>query len=328
MSINFLGIRILPFIGQPYAVDVVLCNRPSKAVPINVDWNVYWQAAGNPANVGISLDLGAGRIPSSGGLLKKIQSVKIDNTNSLVPIYVIFPDTQDTVTCAPQTVAFLPVITNNQKVIIITQGLSAGFIPTTRIFFCEELVPGLIDPALQITYPQWLGSPLIQRTNTLTPGYGPPALADQAISKFLDYSNPAGAPVFPQSVVVLPAVASGFYYISAIQIAQVTTVLATASPGIMSQGFIWHGDFIDTFTLVPVVTFQYTNVIVNAVQRSGNGFQELFNTTGLNFRLDATHNYALRITSVEIFAIGTAIQTLSESRYTYSIFAGYTYNAN
>lgn len=191
MSVSLSAIVTFPYQGTPYSVPVSICGRASRVVPINIDWNTYWQLAGNTGSVAVALNLDAGRVPASGGVLDAIKAVKIDNTNSTVPIYVWFPDTFDTVTCPPQTVATLPVLTGTRQAVIATQGLTAGSIPQTKLFFVDTDLLPLVDPALQISFPQHLGSPLIQRNqnNILTPGYGPPALGDQTFNLYADPST-------------------------------------------------------------------------------------------------------------------------------------------
>lgn len=168
----------------PYAWPVKTFDKPTQkplAVPLQIDWLVYFTADGsNPANLAIAVDVASGNT-AQGGVLDKIISVNIDNTNSTIPISVYFPDTKTTVSCAPQTVATLPCFTNGTNCFIIAQGLTAGFIPETQITFYNFFIPPIIDPQLQTVYPQLIGSPTIQRNSTqiLTPGYGPAALGDQ-----------------------------------------------------------------------------------------------------------------------------------------------------
>lgn len=185
MSQSFAGIAALPYIGTYFKKPIPLFpgelalqgNRAKSTVPLNIVWNTYWQVLANPTSLGVQVSLDANN--ASGALIDKIRSVKIDNTNSTVPIYIIFPDTLDVITCPPQTVVVENVISDSLQFTIYAIGLSTGFIPTTLIQLLNYCLSPTLDPAVQTVYPQALGSPTIQRGNVITPGYGPPALGDQ-----------------------------------------------------------------------------------------------------------------------------------------------------
>ena len=196
MSKRFGTVATIPYNGIPAANPTNICKAITQApqsVPIIIDWNVPWQALGQPSSCGVTINL-SGNSPNA-TLLDAIKTIKIDNTFSTCPLYAYFPDTQDTVSCAPQTVATLTVNTNASRVIIYAENLAPGFIPYTVVYFYNVLLPPVIDPAIQYTYPQWQGSPLIQRnaTQILTPGFNAPALGDQAFQARLDLGSSAGA---------------------------------------------------------------------------------------------------------------------------------------
>lgn len=210
MSLNFNTIAVERYIGIPQPAPTQLCRQSSQApfsVPLLIDWNIYWQQAGNPTSVAVLVDL-EGTTPNA-AQLDAIRSVKIDNTFSTCPVYVTFPDTLDTITCPPQSVVIQPVNTNSRKLSIIAQNLTTGFIPQTRVTLFNVPLPATYDPAIQFTYPQLLGSPTIQRSNILTPGFGSPALGDQFVTSGGIDLTVAGA-----TQTLLSAQSSGFYYIT------------------------------------------------------------------------------------------------------------------
>lgn len=187
--------------------------KPGAAV-LQFNWVVYFAAASaqygsDQSNIAVPVDFSGGN-SAQGGSLDKIVSVKIDNSNSYNSILVHFPDSGDTLACAPQTIVTLTACTNSNKCVVIAQGLTTGFLPLTTITFYNYFQPPVIDPQIQLVYPQWLGSPSIQRegglSEILSPGFGPPALGDQMVSKSI-LMNVSGF-----TVQLLPAVAAGGFY--------------------------------------------------------------------------------------------------------------------
>jgi hypothetical protein len=186
--------------------------KPAAAV-LEFNWTVYFAAAtakygSTQSNVAVPVDFSGGS-SAQGGPLDKIVTCKIDNSNSYNSILVHFPDTGDTLACAPQTIVTLTACTNSNKCYVIAQGLASGFLPLTTITFYNYFVPPSVDPLLQLVYPQELGSPSIQRqgglSTILTPGYGPRALGDQFVNQNFSLGGSPGTPL-------LPAVAAGGFY--------------------------------------------------------------------------------------------------------------------
>lgn len=200
MSQRFGSIQTARYNGIPQAMPTGLCvpsTQAPKSVTLQLDWIVYWAQTGRPTELGVEIDL-AGQTPE-GFKLDKVRSIKIDNTFSTSPMYAYFPDTQDVISCPPQTVVTLPVNTNAQKVFIFAQNLTAGFLPYTIVWLFNILLPPTVDPAIQVTYPQWQGSPVIQQNfnQILTPGYNSPALGDQLQSAVADFGIASGTvPLF------------------------------------------------------------------------------------------------------------------------------------
>ncbi len=183
------------FQGAPYNFKNAFCTRPEMpplAVPLFIDWAPYRTAAGNPTALGIAFDVenwqalvsvaatnaNANQLAGK-QLIDAIRCVKIDNSGSNCPISIVFDDTLDCVTAPPNTVVWAPVVTNGYTFRVFAQNMQTGFVPQTRIFLYNTIIPPLVDPQLNSTYPQELGSATIQRSNQVTPGFGPRALGDQ-----------------------------------------------------------------------------------------------------------------------------------------------------
>lgn len=215
MSQNFSTIAQYPFQGVAARTPVqtpngwrlnVNARDAPGLVPVNIDWNLYWQLAGNPANVGVNINLQAASVQAT--ILDRILAVKIDNLGSPTPVYVYFPDTGDTVACSANESVIMPVFTNNLNAVIFAIGLTAGNIPKTRIFFLNFAPPPNLDPEIANAVALWKASPSITRGNQiLNTNFGTPALGDQTIQKNLLLSAVAN-----QSINLLPVMASGFYY--------------------------------------------------------------------------------------------------------------------
>lgn len=181
-----------------------------RCVPLKINWLVQFTALNSAPDILIPIQLTGGN--NQGGLLDKIRAVKIDNTNSGVPITVYFPDTGDLIVAAPDSVVQGPVVTNGATCYIVAQNLNAGNLPVTSIFLYNFYLPPFVDTQAALVYPQWVGSPTIQRGSIVTPGFGPPCLGDQTAQYMLDMNG-------GQNVVILGSPqASGFYYIQNLQI--------------------------------------------------------------------------------------------------------------
>lgn len=282
----------IPLIGiQPTQAYIGVVNRmpirqssgyvprageiPPSVVPVFIEWNVYWQVAGNPSSVAVEVNLQAQSVQAS--ILDRIASVKIDNTGSAVPIYVWFKDTNDVVTCPPNTVIIVPVLTNNLTATILAIGLTAGNIPQTRIFFSNVILPPNVDPEIDQAVARWLASPTITRGNTiLNQNYGVPALGDQAFSTNMSLASGNGAFVrlwgTPRP--------SGFLYLTGIQIniLQVKGLVDVQSGAIFLESIGVAG-------VLYVMSFFYNNFVDTF---------ELMSRSGMNLKLDATQTWQLR----------------------------------
>jgi len=160
MSQRFIGASQQKYIGTPYqGKPIKLCNG-GNVVPLFFDWTAYGASSvNNTINVQVILS-GLGVNTS---LLKQLSSVYIDNTNSLVPIFVYCPDTQYSVVAQPNSAGWYPLYTNGFEIWVIGQAFTTGQIPLTQIFVSDMFVNPFTD--LQIAQNVSLGkaSASIQR---------------------------------------------------------------------------------------------------------------------------------------------------------------------
>lgn len=188
MARSFQGIQAQPFIGtvslSPVAKDVVPV-RPFVC-PIHIAWSIYGASSIN-STIGVQVTLAANNAFLSNGF--RVVSVYIDNLNSNVPIYIVFPDTPYTVVGLPQSAKWYPVVTNATVCTIYGSGFVTGQIPSTNLLFGNFYADTDTDFEQENVFPQYIGSPVIQRTNVLTPGFGVPALGDQVVSPTIDCSS-------------------------------------------------------------------------------------------------------------------------------------------
>lgn len=303
MAQNFAGITTLPFAGVTFRLPVKLPQGvvvppnqvPPSVCPINIVWNNYWQLAGQPDSVGVSINLQAASVQAS--ILDRIASVKIDNTDSPNSIFVLFPDTGDCITAPPYTVVTMPVLTNGLLAIVYVEGLTAGTIPYTNIFFYNVIFPPSIDPQLNQTLQLQKASPVITRGTTIyNENYGTPALGDQL------YTSPAlladGNTGAKQGVWGAPY-ASGFLYIQSVVINAASLYDGGTSALPELKVFNEIGDvFVD---------------VVGAVNTTPVS-QNFLNLTGMNIKLDATRFWTIEVIGTVTFGI-------------WQMFSSYTQNS-
>jgi hypothetical protein len=267
--------------GIPQGKATGICTPSTQqptVVPLSIDWNVYWQALNNPESLGVNINLSGNS--ANGATLDRIRTIKIDNTFSSCPIYAYFPDTQDVVSCAPQTVVTLPVNTNAQNMVLYAQGLTAGFIPYTIVYLFNVALPSVIDPAVQLVFPQWQGSTLIQRSNILTPGYGPPILGDQTIQYIINGSNFADAGPYSTTIFDTPR-ASGKIYLQQLT----ASMIQFSSPG---------PEF-GACDIIGSVSGRLYRFIVGTLIGQNSNFV-CYSGNSLNIPLDATETWTMQAT--------------------------------
>jgi len=276
--------------GIPFAMPTAICTKGTQApaqVAIAIDWLVVWTQLLQPGTAGVHVNL-SGTTPNA-ATLDKIRSIKIDNTFSVSSIYVVFPDTDDVITCPPQTVVTMPVNTNAQKAIVYAQGLQQGYLPYTRIYFFNVAQPPSVDPAIQQVFPQYKGSPTIQRnaTEILTPGYGSPALGDQTVT--YNFGNVIIPQILVPALFLTPS--TGFIYL---------THVDYAVYGEFSALGIGSGELYVESTGASG-TLNYFGLGSNRVANgTGGGFPDytrntLLRLSGMNLKLDATETWQIRV---------------------------------
>lgn len=288
MATDFSTITARPFIGAPYSQPVTVCGpsptgMPPKSVPIDINWLPYWQAAGQPTTAAVEIDLS--KFTTQQVVLDRITAIKIDNTNSFCPVYVIFPD-NEIVACAPNNITTVPVITSAQRCKVVAQNLQDGFIPTTRIWFYNIFLQGFVDPLVQTTFPQWRGSPSIQRSNILTPGYASPALGDQAeqVVLALQTVNSLGLWNTPRP--------SGFIYLTGM-------VFNALNPQFQGSSNLSRVN-LASLTSGTLYDFRFFASDSNTANFIPPVCVTVFSQSGLQLRLDATETWLLSNTQILI----------------------------
>ncbi|MEB2529364.1 hypothetical protein, partial [Kocuria rosea] len=187
----------------------------------------------------------------------------------------------------------------------------------TRIFFTDVIMVPSLDEERPSTVPNYLGSPSIQRTNSLLPGFGPPALGDQTASGNVIAVETS---IYPVKQIILPKSSSGFYYI---------TSLFISAPLIQSQystangGTQFTAEFDDLTNGNPIAKFSLFSYLVPNTSNFDTRNPTLINAQNMNLRLDATHDYGFSVTSVVNFS-----GTLTTWELFLSAFLSYTLNPN
>lgn len=287
---------------QPFNYRTGLVSRPMNlcggwALPISIDWSDYGASTtNNQIKVVVSMQAAASNKVAADFSIK---SIYIDNLGSTIPIYVYFPDTGFTVVAAPYTATWYPVVTSQLVAEVIGLGFVTGSIPTTKLFFANVFVPPYADAEIQNVFPQYLGSPLIQRTQTLTPGFGPPSLGDQAanVSAALGGTT-SGSPPAGTRTATLLAVASpttDFYYLTGFIIynTQQQTISATAHTSFMD---IRLRDETNDATIYKWRS--YTSATATAATTNTMTNPPVISIGGINLRLLGSHSYGLIVDQV------------------------------
>lgn len=314
-------VPLLQYRGASFDAPIQQCRPPAqepKVVRIDINWADYWPAS-QPSDLGIIVNLFGNTVETA--KLDRIVSVKIDNVGSTVPIYMQFQDTLDIVTAPPNSSVIMPVMTNAGQIRIYARGLTTGFLPRTSIFVANFMMQANVDPEIQVVFPQMLGSPTIQRANALTPGFGAPALGDQASSGFTFLSS-AGPPVTPQFATFLPAVpAGGFYYITAIEIKCSRAAIAWTVAG--AHQFNFYGVFEDITTDFTIVPFAVSGFNPDPASVSVFTFDKtLCQLSGYNLRLDATHAYGYKFFLFNESGGGV----VNQAAFDFEAYVAYTYS--
>lgn len=313
MSIVLPTVATRPLVVKPRKVAAALLNPasiPPTSIMVPFNWASEYGAGTAVPNVNVLVNVteGGAQIP-----IDQIRSVKIDNLGNPAPVYVYFLDTTDTIVAPANTIVWEPVVTNAKIANVILQGASDGAgVGQTKVYFCNFFVPPYVNAEINQAVALYKGSPSIQRTNTLQPGYGPPALGDQAANALLDINNSGG---LPQSVTILGPAApvTDTFYITSLNLFMCQVSASYAGGGTASQfgGKIYdatNGQIIYSFRLACLTT------ALNAL---------ILNANGLNFRLSGAHTYNLQIDTAT-----TNTGTFTFWGITLALFIGYTQNPN
>lgn len=198
---NFISYPTKTYIGVPFSQPINLCGGrvPAKICPLSINWLVYGVSSSVP-NMGVTVNLDA---LSPAPILSKIVSVYIDNTDSAIPIFVLFPDTGFVAVAQPNSTLWLPVLTKSTRCVVYGVGFVTGAIPETLVYLCDEYVSGMVDIERLFTYPQFRSSMRIPSQNIFSTGYNAPALGDQTITALFSGVISSGGQFFLSSV--LPA---------------------------------------------------------------------------------------------------------------------------
>lgn len=269
---------------------------PPRSLLAQFNWATDYGAGSAKPDVNVLVNVQAGGAQQP---IDFIRSVKIDNLGNSFPVYVYFLDTTDTIVAPPDTIVWEPVVTNSRVANVILQGAQTAGLGNTKVYFCNFFVPPYVDPAVNRVVPQWIGSPTIQRSNILTPGFGPPALGDQTESHLGTMGGGTG--VFVNNLFGSPY-STGFIYLTHIS---VKVLLATAAMLTVNK---WQLEGDD-----PLFQFQY------AWQNATNPDRypipaDVLTLNAMNIRLDATQTWALRCT-----VASAVITTTHIFNFTYSL---------
>jgi hypothetical protein len=234
-SIIPVGIIPIPFQGQSgplYRSPVGLVSpidgaMGGNSVRIDIDWasDPYLASTLNPT-VAVSVNLLGQAVQTP---LDQIRSVYIDNSNSITPIYILFPDTNFLIQCPPRSVAWQPVLTGQQKAIIMGVGFEDNLVPVTPVHFSNIPVAGYCIPII--------GSNLVRgRFNGVggqvatTQNFGPLALG-------------AGMPIAPDRIAVvglaIQLTGAGFPNITACTISGETASIISQGANAGSGGLFY-----------------------------------------------------------------------------------------
>lgn len=97
-----------------------------------------------------------------------IQSVYVDNSDSITPIFIFFADTLYTVQVEAGAQGWFPVISNSPQAYVIALGLETGFLPLVNVYFSNLFLPPYTAVASPNVIPLKLASPVIGGGSSLS----------------------------------------------------------------------------------------------------------------------------------------------------------------
>lgn len=277
MSRSFAGINTQQFIGTPFLKKGRIQNQVAQIVPLTLNWNTYWQAAGNPLNVGVNVNLryGLGNVP----ILSTITSLYIDNTNSACPIYVTFTDTGETITAQPYSAGWYLALTNDFLFTVYAENLVPNLIPTTMIFLTDVFVIPNVEFEVSQTQQLLKASPVIQQgTVFFNQNYAVPSIGDQVFTATTtDVQDDQLFNVFFTGIQT-----SGFYYVKSISMGVVCVTGPTSAINPLLQIKNSGGS---------IIKWQFRG----AFSFANSAFAIPYEMSGMDVKLDATQQWVWSI---------------------------------
>jgi len=194
---NLLAYPFQPYNGA-YSSEAVNDGRGAQkglSVRLDLVWKTYSANAAplgssNP-NFAVAFNLNVAG-PSTVSGTWTVQSVYVDNEGVDFPVYVYFSDSQQAVSAPANSAGWYPVLTNQRQGLVTAIGITDSAIAAnqiTKVFFTDVFMVPSLDQEVQSAVALWIGSTLIQRTQTNLSGYGAPALGDQILQTSIDVSG-------------------------------------------------------------------------------------------------------------------------------------------
>lgn len=294
MSFNPLSVPSQPYIGAPFRLSAGY--KPSAddspaIVPVTIQWLDYGVSQSQP-NAAVALDLSGASNRSQ--QLSVIRSLYIDNTGSDGSIYVYFPDTQFTVTCAPYSTQWCPVLSNSKQFTVIGKNFTTGDLSQTRVFACNFPVSPGGEQELQITYPQVRCSPQLERgLNLYGTGFTSPAVGDQF--QFLKAPLNTLNGTISQNLFGTPYLAGGWITLTDIYLGIMQSSVGTA-------GRIWESK---------IASNGIGGTLLDLMQNTGSTTipitEPLFSKSDLQYRLNAAETWTWAVSSANAGADGNTL---------------------
>lgn len=303
---------LIPLRNMPVAILNKATVEP-RSLLAQFNWATdYGAGTAKPAvNVLVNLQSGQGGAQQQ---IDQVRSVKIDNLGNPAPVYVYFLDTTDTIVAPANTIVWEPVVTNSKIANVILDGASDGSgVGRTKVYFCNYFVPPYVNAEISQAIALYKGSPTIQRTNTLQPGFGPPALGDQGKGVQL------AAGIVGDFAIMLPAT-TGFYYITSLAFAVAYMQMNFNTAG-QQTGAI-NFSFQNLATGDKLFPMEVAGSIAAGSVATLNNVQ-IMSLGSVNFRLNASANYAVVIDGLVYKSGPSGITSFAIDIFG---FVGYTLN--
>jgi|SRR5215831_4959257 len=292
MSRNFNNIPTKPYIGTFFLIGAMIEGRKARVVPLSINWLSYGASSAAP-NQGIAANIqGVNQAP----LLSSICSVYIDNTNSTVPIYILFPDTNNVITCQAGSAGWFLAMTNLMNFFIFGLGFTTGQIPQTNILLTDVFVVPNTNAELPQSVTLGKASAIIQRGQTIfNSTYAAFALGDQQTQNFVHIENNG------ETSIIFPVLASGFYIITGLTISLIAQQQfppaggVAGTPTVIMEGAI-SGHFRTQLGFLPQNLDRGASSVTNS--NFWNGL--LFLSGSVQWKIPATEQWQIRVDASNI----------------------------